>query len=259
MMQQKPPNLVGFTLMVALGSLFASFLWSAPAPEDDSLPDGTIAAEAVKATDEEAAKHLDTSSNNLKQIALAFHNFHSTLNKWPHDICDKDGKALLSWRVVILPYIEQDKLYTKFKMDEPWDSENNKKLLEDMPEMYASPRVVVKKKGYTVYQGFAGEGTLFEPGKKLRITDVTDGTSNTIMVVESSTAVPWSKPADLPFDTKKDLPNIGKAYGNKPLTALCDGSVRILNLQTIKPETFKAAITIAGGEVLEADWSEAGR
>jgi hypothetical protein len=123
-----------------------------------------------------------------------------------------------------------------------------------MPELYTSPRVVVKKKGYTVYQGFAGEGALFEPGKKLRITNITDGTSNTILAVESSTAVPWSKPADLPFDLKKDLPDIGKAYGNKPLAALCDGSIRTLNLKTLTPDTLKAAITIAGGEVLGADW-----
>jgi hypothetical protein len=128
-----------------------------------------------------------------------------------------------------------------------------------MPEIYTSPRVVVKKKGYAVYQGFAGDGTLFEPGKKLRIANITDGTSNTIMVVESSTAVIWSKPADLPFDAKKDLPNIGKAYGNKPLAALCDGSIRTLNLKTLKPETLKAAITIAGGQVLGADWSEVER
>jgi hypothetical protein len=253
MTMQKPSAFLGLSLAVAFGCVFTAVLWSAPAPEDNALPD-TIAAEAAKATEEETAKHLDTSLNNLKQIALAFHNFHDTLGHWPHDICDKDGKAILSWRVAILPYIEQDELFKQFKMDEPWDSENNKKLLEKMPELYTSPRVVVKKKGYTVYQGFAGEGALFEPGKKLRIVNITDGTSNTILAVESSTAVPWSKPADLPFDLNKDLPDIGKAYGNKPLAAICDGSIRTLNLKTLTPETLKAAITIAGGEVLGADW-----
>jgi hypothetical protein len=126
-----------------------------------------------------------------------------------------------------------------------------------MPEIFSSPRVVVKKKGYTVYQGFAGPGALFQPGKKLRFpAAIADGTSNTILAVESSMAVPWTKPADLPFDAKKDLPDIGKAYGAKPLAALCDGSVRTLNLKKIKPETMKAAITIAGGEVLGADWED---
>jgi hypothetical protein len=74
------------------------------------------------------------------------------------------------------------------------------------------------------------------------------------MAVESSMAVPWTKPADLPFDAKKDLPDFGKAYGAKPLGVLCDGSTRILNLKKISPETLKAAITIAGGEVLGKDW-----
>src|SRR5262249_22906781 len=133
-------------------------------------------------------------------------------------------------------------------------SEHNKELLEKMPDVYASPRVVVKKKGFTVYQGFAGKGALFQTGTRLKFPDITDGRSNTLMVVESSIAVPWTKPADLPFDVKKDLLDIGKPYGAKPLAAMCDGSVRTLNLKVIKPETLKAAVTIAGGEVLRSDW-----
>lgn len=74
------------------------------------------------------------------------------------------------------------------------------------------------------------------------------------MTFEASVAVPWSKPADLPFDLKKDLPDIGKAYAARPLAALCDGSVRALNLKTLTQATFKAAITLSGGEVLGADW-----
>ncbi len=74
------------------------------------------------------------------------------------------------------------------------------------------------------------------------------------MIVESSVAVPWTKPADLPFDVNKDLPDFGKAYGGKPLAALCDDSIRILDLKTLTPKTLKAAITIAGGETLGPDW-----
>jgi hypothetical protein len=148
-------------------------------------------------------------------------------------------------------------MYKKFKLDEPWDSKNNRELVEKMPDVFSSPRVVVKKKGFTVYQGFAGTGALFQPGAKHRFpASISDGTANTIMAVESSVAVPWTKPADLPFDAKKDLPDIGKAYGAKPLAVLCDGSVRTLNLKKIKPETLKAAITIAGGEVLGKDWND---
>src|SRR5262249_50077904 len=114
-LQEKPMNhhksstFVGVVLITGLGCLFTSALWSAPAPEE-SLPEGTIAAEPVEATPEEAAKHLDTSGANLKQIALAIHNHQQTLGTLPHNICDKDGKALLSWRVVISPYLGYDKL-----------------------------------------------------------------------------------------------------------------------------------------------------
>jgi hypothetical protein len=243
----------------AAAIVFTALAWSAPAPEDKPTLDGEVAAEPVKATEDEAAEHLKISQINLKQIAIATINYADVNGgQLPRDISDKDGKVLLSWRVLILPYMEQDDLYKKFKLDDPWDSKNNRDLVEKMPDLFSSPRVVVKKKGFTVYQGFAGAGALFEPGKKLRHpASIEDGTSNTIMAVESSMAVPWTKPADLPFDGKKDLPDFGKAYGAKPLAVLCDGSVRTLNLKKLTPETLKAAITIAGGEVLGADWDEA--
>ncbi len=70
-----------------------------------------------------SAAHRAQCTNNLKQIALAYHNVHSATNTFPPPaIADKDGKPLLSWRVAILPYVEQQELYNKFKLDEPWDS-----------------------------------------------------------------------------------------------------------------------------------------
>jgi hypothetical protein len=242
-----------FSGLFGAAFILGAFVWSAPAPKDKPK-EADDAVEPMKATEEEAARYLKNSQDNLKQIALAFHNFHDANNKWPKDVENEKGKALLSWRVQVLPYLEQAELYNQFKLDEPWDSANNRPLVEKMPEIFSSPRVKVKTKGFTVYQGFAGVGALFEPGKMLRIADITDGTSNTIMVVESSKGVPWTKPADLTFNEKKDLPDFGKAYGGKPLAALCDGSVRVLDLKTITPKTLKAAITVNGGEIMGPDW-----
>ena len=258
MIQQKCFSWLRLLWVLAPACVFAAYAWSAPAPEDKETIEGQVAAEPVKATEEEAAKHLKNSQTNLKQIALAVMNYADANNgQLPRDMTDKDGKALLSWRVLILPYVEQGELYKKFKLDEPWDSKHNRELLEKMPDVFASPRVVVKKKGFTVYQGFAGAGALFEPGKKHRFpASIPDGTANTIMAVESTMAVPWTKPADLPFDEKKDLPDFGKAFSAKPLGVLCDGSTRILDLKKISPKTLKAAITIAGGEVLGKDWEQ---
>ena len=78
------------------------------------------------------------SLNNLKQIMLAIHNYHDANNRLPADIRDKDGKAVLGWRVAILPYLMQDAVHGQFKLDEPWDSETNLKMLQQIPAVYGS-------------------------------------------------------------------------------------------------------------------------
>src|SRR5205085_3628183 len=102
------------------------------------------------------------SINNLKQIMIAIHNHHDSNNHLPADIRDKNGKPLLSWRVAILPFLMQDNLYQQFKLDEPWDSEHNLKLLQHMPVTY---HVGIEPKGstHTYYQAFAGPGTPLHP------------------------------------------------------------------------------------------------
>lgn len=202
------------------------------------------------------ARHRTQSANNLKMLALALHNYASANgNSLPGDVLDKDGKQLLSWRVRLLPYLEEEKLYKKFKLDEPWNSKTNLPLVEEMPKVLMSPRVTVKNKGYTVYQTFSGPNAVFNAGKtKYMIANIPDGTSNTIFAIEATKAVPWTKPVDVPFDMKKDIPDFGKAFGGKPQAAMMDGSVRLLDLKKIKPETLKNAICPDDGNVLGADW-----
>jgi hypothetical protein len=260
---------LGLPLAVAAALAVASTSFAPPLPKGkentNNTPDTEVAKPAVdydkvatnnKVAIEERRVRL-ASANNLRQIGIAMHSYHDVHGKLPADVVDKKGKVLLSWRVLILPYIEQDNLYREFKLDEPWDSKHNKKLLEKMPKVFASPRVTLKNKGYTVYQGFSGAGALFRPGKPgLSIVQVLDGTSNTIMTVEATAAVPWTKPADIPFNAKKDLPKFGKAFGERPLVVMCDGSTRSLDLKRVSKETLKAAITTAGGEILGQDWGE---
>jgi hypothetical protein len=85
------------------------------------------------------------SQNNLKQIGLAIHAYHDANGHLPRDIVDKNGKPLLSWRVAILPYIEQDNLYKQFKLDEPWNSEHDRKLSQQVVQVYQSPNVKARK------------------------------------------------------------------------------------------------------------------
>ena len=197
------------------------------------------------------------SMNNLKQMGLAFHNFHDTNGHFPANIVDKNtGKPLLSWRVALLPYIEQNALYKAFKQDEPWDSEHNIKLAKSLVPVYSLANQTKRDPQgncLTPYQAFTGKSTLFEAGKKVRFTDVTDGTSNTLLFVEAKNQVIWSKPDDIPFDPAKELPAantfLGGLFPGGFHAAFCDGSVRFFK-DTIDSKTIQAMITRAGEEVL---------
>jgi hypothetical protein len=193
------------------------------------------------------------SQNNLKQIGLALHNYHDSFGKFPAAaITSKDGKPLLSWRVAILPYIEEEKLYREFKLDEPWDSPHNKPLLKKMPKIYEPLGVQTKEPNRTFYQAFVGIGAAFEGTDGTRIVQFLDGTSNTFLVAEAGEAVPWSKPDDLAFDPAKPLPELGGLFKDGFHALYADGSVRFVK-KGVKEETLRALITRAGNEVLGAD------
>ena len=194
------------------------------------------------------------SSNNLKQMALAMHNYESAYRTLPAAaICDKNGKPLLSWRVAILPFIEQAQLYQQFKLDEPWDSDHNKKLIAQMPNIYAVPGVTNPGEPTTHYRVFQGNGALFDQRKGSRFADVTDGLSNTLMIVEANDGVPWTKPEELDFDPAKPLPKLGKQSPDGYLAAFADGSVRFIQMK-VSEKTLKAMITRAGGEAITEDF-----
>lgn len=214
---------------------------ASPVPKDDKLPI--------------TAKELNASRNNLIQMGIAGHAFHDVNAVMPQDIVDGGGKALLSWRVQLLPYLEQGELYKEFKLDEAWDGPNNKKLIEKLPRVYAPIRVKAEK-GHTFYRGFNGGDAetrpVFEPGQKLKLFGIKDGTSNTVWVVEAVEPVIWTKPADLPFDMTKELPKLGGLFDGEFHVLMCDGSVRRAKKDFDK-DTFKKMITRAGGEVTADD------
>jgi len=196
--------------LTAIAGLVAA---GAPAgkPKSDPLPPPTV-------------EQFQAAENNLKLIALGWHNYHDANGHFPSNEVSKDGKGLLSWRVQLLPYLEADDLYKQFKLDEPWDSETNKKLIEKMPKVFATVRGAAEP-GMTYYQAFTGKGGLIKSGQKLGLAGITDGTSNTLLCVESGKPVIWTKPEDLDFDGKK-VPALGGMFDGKFHGAMCDGSVR---------------------------------
>ncbi len=160
---------------------------------------------------------------------------------------------MLSWRVMILPFIEQQALYVQFHLDEPWDSEHNKKLLVMMPRTYASPHDEKTIQEHTTYyQAFVGEGTVLGGKKGITFRDITDGLSNTILIAEASKAVPWTKPEDIPYDADKPLPKLGLPGASGFQAVFCDGSVRVI-ANTVKPKVLHALITYNDGIDIKGD------
>ncbi len=199
---------------------------------------------AVQKVREAAERTQD--ANNLKQMALAYHFYYDANKHFPAPaICDKTGKPLLSWRVSILPYIEQEALYKEFKLDEPWDSDHNIKLLPKMPVIY---RFVGDDAGdsQTYYRVFVGPNknpsALFRTyDERVKMKSITHGTSNTLLIVPAAESVPWTKPEELVFPEKGPLPRLNQLRRGCNV-AFCDGSVRFLS-STIAEKTLRELIT----------------
>jgi Protein of unknown function (DUF1559) len=139
----------------------------------------------------------------------------------PAAIWDKDGRPLLSWRVLLLPDLKEKELFAKFHLDEPWDSPHNLALLPRMPLIYESPPSwILKTEPYTTfYQVFVGEGTAFEGKKGLRFReDFPQGGSMTILIVDAGKPVPWTKPEDLVYEPNEPLPPLGGIFGDQKTT-----------------------------------------
>ena len=195
-------------------------------------------------------------SNNLKQLGLAVYNYESAYGHYPPPATlGKKGKRLLSWRVEILPYIEQEALYKKFNHDEPWDSEHNLKVFKEnpMPKVFAVPGTTNSADKKTHFQVFVGNGALFDHAGPTKPRDISDGTSNTLMIAAAATAVEWTKPEDIEFDPKAELLKLLLVKDGVILVAMGDAAVRALS-GNISEKTLKATVTRAGGEVLGDDF-----
>jgi hypothetical protein len=251
-----------------------------------SLPDLLSTAEAKPQPGEaspieraRAAARRTQSMNNLKVLALAFHNYHDAYACFPPAaVIGPDGKAWHSWRVLLLPFLEANELYDHYDFAQPWDSAKNRAVSEKMPAVFRDPAREGPADRFTDYAAITGKAALFQPGivtmksaddfpaclsagKKVSFASVTDGTSNTIAfaTVDPARNIPWTKPEDIVLDDA--FPGIGKPAGvgaihptegghHAALVAFADGSVQTLS-DTVDTETLRKLLTRAGGEVVD--------
>ena len=199
-----------------------------------------------------SASRRTQSVNHMKQLALAMHNYHAMHGHFPSAVVTgPDGRTPHSWRVELLPFLDQKPLYQQYRMDEPWDSASNRKVLESRPEVFGYPGSG-DDPTHAAYFAVVGPNTIFPAdGKGTEIREIRDGTTTTILVVEAKRPIPWTKPEDIPLDPDGPPPKFGgfqsqfRGYN----VSFADGSVRFL-LDTIDANTLKALFTRAGGEVI---------
>jgi RNA polymerase sigma factor (sigma-70 family) len=195
---------------------------------------------------------LVNSDVGMQMIAHALGKYIAANGHYPPAaICNKQGQPLLSWRVALLPYFSDGgALYKEFKLDQPWDSSDNKKILAKRPTYYDFVPGLEGQPSMTYYQVFVGNGTVFEPGKLIDWKEIPDGTSATIAVVEGAEAVPWTKPADLAYDKNKSLPRLGGHFPSGFLAVFADMSVWFIK-QNFDESLMRAAITRNGREIVD--------
>ena len=229
-----------------------------PAPETNAGP-GTNAPAGASTGDPDAprgpffngpteAPMRTVALENMKQIGLALTIFQTDNGALPAGYADPTGQPGLSWRVALLPYLDQDPLYRQFKLNEPWDSPNNKLLIARMPKMYSPPNQ--NTRGYTFCRGFTGPNTWLPPqtgraGQMLlgvKTFQISGGLSNTILVAEAAEAVIWTKPDEVPF-APNAAPKLGGVFRSGFAVLMADGSTKFVR-NTVSPAALADAIQI---------------
>jgi hypothetical protein len=185
----------------------------------------------------------DPVEEHLRNLYQALDKYQEKHGSYPPPaLYDGEGRAVLSWRVALLPYLGEEALYREFRQDEPWDSLHNKRLLKKLPGALQSPNQGRWGSGRwkTPTQVFTGGSTYFEGKKGIRKTDIT---KEAILLahVASDAAVYWTKPADLAYVADKPLPNLFGKYGGKFQVLLADGTYRTID-KTADEKTLRDLI-----------------
>ena len=193
-------------------------------------------------------------AKNIRDVSLAIHTYHDANQRMPSFAhLGKDKKPLLSWRVMVLPYLNNGyELYKQFKLDEPWDSEHNKKLIAKIPTAFRSRQPGVELGKTTILAPRNAKVKTAFDTEKITLPGIAnlDGASNTIMLVNaaSASATTWTKPDDFNFDASNPMSGLLEKNATGFHVALADVTILFLP-NKLKPEQLLALFGRDDGEV----------
>ncbi len=196
----------------------------------------------------------DECKSYLKAIGLALNQYHEKHGSFPPTyVVDTSGKRMHSWRVLILPELGLNELYARYRFDEPWDGPNNAKLIAEMPPIFGCPSDSSRPVGATSYSAIVGVETMWPEQFASTMDMITDGTSSTLMVVESRDLhVPWTEPRDLTVDQVRlrvngcASPGFSSEHLDGAMTCFADGHVRFI-ANTIDQQVLRFLGNAASG------------
>jgi hypothetical protein len=218
---------------------------------------------------------------NLQRISVALHNYHTKYGSFPPAyIADETGRPKHSWRVLILPFLEQEDLYHIYSFDEPWDGPTNKLLFNKEPCEYICPadeyagRHRNQPTGRTGYVAIVGPKAPWKGKESAKYADFYhDGTSNTILVIEvANSDIQWSEPRDFEWDNirysleKPEIIGISSKhwmpggffwkdhYAHHTPCLLGDGTTKSFPTQNLTPELLEKTFTVGSGGYNEQDF-----
>lgn len=204
--------------------------------------------------------------NNLKQIGMALNQYHKRYGSFPPAfVTDKDGKPAYSWRVLLLPFLDEEKLYAKYRFDEPWDGPNNSKLADQIPAVYRCPGFVhcpenhvdlqIGSKFFSNYVVIRDPASVIPNESPISLDDIVDGPENSIAVVETRKhSVHWMEPidineADFCRDVKAAATEKRTNHDHGVQALFANGAVHSLN-RNIESAILKGLATRNGNETL---------
>lgn len=193
---------------------------------------------------------LELSRDNLRLLSLAMHNYADGNLSFPVLQIMVKGHPV-SWRVTLLPFLRQAEIYNQYRFGEPWDSQHNLRLVPKMPTIYRSPKAPADSQ-VNNYVGFASAETAFGIRKGIGLDRFNDRLSNTILLVEAETEIPWTKPQD--FDLNDEgLNNLKSFYDGVLPVAMADGSTALFSTRNLKSEDLNKFLTRAGDDQVDKD------